>query len=99
MVVEGALVGAVLGVAAGILLAPESGKKIRSDIKKVSADFYRQMVPQVKKMKKLGEKEFYALVRKGTEKYAKAKKLTADEQAVVVDRARLFWGEIQKHLA
>jgi gas vesicle protein len=38
--IEGGLISAALGIAAGIALAPETGKKFGSDIKKKSAEFH-----------------------------------------------------------
>ncbi len=95
---EGALVGAVLGVAAGLLLAPKSGKKLRGDIKKLSGDFYRYIAPQVKKMKKMGEAQFNELVTKGAKNYAKAKKLSLAEQKMLATEAKRSWKHIKKHL-
>ncbi|HUX35929.1 MAG TPA: YtxH domain-containing protein [Candidatus Paceibacterota bacterium] len=95
---EGALVGATLGIAAGMLLAPESGKKMRRDIKKLSGDFYRHIAPQVKKMKKVGEAQYNELVAKGATNYAKAKKLSLSEQKALIAEAKRSWGHIKKHL-
>lgn len=95
---EGALAGAALGAAAGLLLAPESGKKLRSDIKKKSADFYRHLAPQLKKMGKIGEKEYQAAVKKAMASYGKAKKLSAKEMADLIKEAYASWKELKKHL-
>ena len=95
---EGGLVGAVLGVAAGIMLAPKSGKKIRQDIKDMSGDFYNHVAPKIKKMKHVGEKEFNDLMSKGAETFAKAKKLTAEQQKELATEAKKSWKHINKHL-
>lgn len=95
---EGALVGAVLGVAAGMLLAPESGKKLREDIKKLPGDFYRYMAPRVKKLKKVGEKQYDAFVDEGVKNYVKAKKLSVSEEKMLKNETRRFWKNIKKHL-
>lgn len=95
---EGALVGAVLGIAAGILITSEAGKKMGTDIKKLSGDFYRYMAPQVKKLKNLGESEYNTLVDQSVKKYAKAKKLSLAEEKVLVKEAKRSWGHIKKHL-
>ncbi|MDO8655385.1 MAG: YtxH domain-containing protein [bacterium] len=95
---EGALVGAVLGVAAGMLLAPESGKKMRKDIKKLSGDFYRYIAPQVKKMKKMGEAQYHAFVAKGVKNFAKVKRLSLAEQKMLTTEAKRSWKHIKKHL-
>ena len=96
---EGGLVGAVLGVAAGLLLAPKTGKKMQEDIKKVSANFYNYIAPKIKKMKHVGEKEYNALVSKSAETYAKAKKLSLDQQKAIVLEAKKSWKHLHKHLS
>ncbi len=95
---EGALVGAVLGVAAGMLLAPESGKKLREDIKKLPGDFYRYMAPRVKKLKKASEKQYDAFVSEGVKNYVKAKKLSASEEKMLKNEVKRSWTHIKKHL-
>lgn len=95
---EGALVGAVLGVAAGMLLAPESGKKMRGDIKKLSGDFYRYIAPKVKKMKKVGQAQYDEFVSNAAKNFAKAKKLSLAEQRMLAKEAKRSWGHIKKHL-
>jgi gas vesicle protein len=39
----GLLIGGVLGLLAGIFFAPESGKKLRSDIKEKSSEFLKDV--------------------------------------------------------
>ncbi len=95
---EGALVGAVLGVAAGMLLAPKSGKKMRKDIKEISGDFYRYITPQVKRMKRMGEAQYNALMAKGLKNYAKAKRLSSAEEKAIKMEAKRSWRHIKKHL-
>ncbi|MDO8558808.1 MAG: YtxH domain-containing protein [bacterium] len=97
-ILEGALIGAVLGVAAGILLAPESGKKMRKDIKKLSGDFYHHIAPQVKKFKQVGEAQYKAFVAKGAKSYAKIKQLSPAEEKMLITQAKRSWGHIKKHL-
>ena len=55
-IMGGALIGAVLGIAAGMLMAPKKGKELRKDVKKISADFYKSIAPKLKKIKKFSEK-------------------------------------------
>ena len=93
---EGGLVGAMLGVAAGLLLAPESGKKMRKDIRKASGDFYRYMAPQIKKMKLAGEGQYNAFVSKSADNYAKAKKLSLEDKKILVREGKRFWKHIKK---
>ncbi len=97
-ILEGTLVGAVLGIAAGMLLAPESGKKMRKDIKKLYGDFYRYIAPKVKKLERMGETEYHAFVAEGIKKYAKAKRLSLEEEKMLAKEAKRSWGHIKKHL-
>lgn len=94
----GALVGAALGVAAGLLLAPESGKKLRGDLKKRSAEFYAHLSPRIKKMKKMGEKEYGQFVKNAAKNYGKAKRLSSQQQKALVAEAQKTWKHLQKHL-
>lgn len=97
-VLEGGLIGAVLGVAAGMLLAPKSGKKMREDIKKLSGDFYSYIAPKIKKIKHLGEKEYNALVIKSVDNFAKIKKLSKEQQKALTAEAKKSWKHLSKHL-
>lgn len=94
----GALVGAALGVAAGLLLAPESGKKLRGDLKKKSAEFYAHLSPRIKKMKKIGEKEYGKFVKNAAKSYGKAKRLSSKQQKALITEAQRTWKHLQKHL-
>jgi len=94
---EGALVGAILGTAAGLLLAPESGKKIRTDIKKLSGGFYDYIAPQIKKLKRVGEAQYSAFVSEKAKSYAKAKRLSRAEEKVLATEAKRSWKHIKKH--
>ena len=95
---EGALAGAVFGAAAALLLAPMSGKKLRNDIKKNSADFYKTLAPKLKKLKTLSESEYQMLVKTAAMQYAKAKKMSKNEADELVKEAKSSWKELKKHL-
>lgn len=94
----GALVGAVLGVAAGILLAPESGKKVRKDIKKLSGDFYQYIAPQLKNLKQVGSAQYHAFVAKSAKEYSKIKQLSLEEQGLLLAEAKRSWTHIREQL-
>lgn len=97
-VLAGAIVGAALGVAAGTLLAPKSGKKTRKDVKRISGDFYRYITPQIKKMKRMGEAQYDALVAKGLKNYVKAKRLSSAQEKALKAEAKRAWKHIKGHL-
>lgn len=95
-VIKGGLIGAALGIAAGIILAPESGKKFRSDIKKKSAEFHAYLAPRFKKMKKVGEKEYDSLINRAVESYSKTKHLSEQEGKDLIAQAKKSWEHIKK---
>ena len=97
-VIGGALAGAALGVAGGMLLESESGKKVREDIKKLSGDFYSHIAPKVKKLKKVSEEQYHDLMVEGAKNYTKAKKLSLAEQEMLTAHAKRSWKHLKKHL-
>lgn len=97
-ILAGALVGAAIGVGAGLLLASGSGKKIGAGIKKMSGEFYRYVAPRLKKLKKIGEAEYHQLMIEGANDFSKAKKLSLAEGRALSLEAKRSWGHIKKHL-
>lgn len=99
---KGALVGATLAVVAGVLLSSDEGKKMSKKIakntKKLSADFYNYITPQIKELKQLGEVEYTELVSEGIKKYAKIKKLSLREKKILSKEAENSWKHIKKQL-
>ena len=95
--VEGVLVGAALGVAAGLLFAPKAGKKIRGDIRNRAADFYKHISPQLKKLKNMTGAQYKAFMKTAVKAYAKAKKLSGKEAADLSKYAQQFWKHFVKH--
>jgi len=96
-ILEGALAGAALGVMAGMLLAPESGKALRKDVKKKSAEFYNRLSTQLKKAKKMSEEDYKEMVEKAMKGYAKAKKLSEKEVKELTKQAKSHWKHFKKH--
>ncbi len=96
---EGGLIGAALGVAAGIFLSStDAGKKLGGELKDKSADFYAYLAPRIKKMKKMGEAEFKLFVKNAAQNYSKAKKLTVEEGETLVSEAAKAWKHLKKHI-
>ena len=94
----GAAVAAALGAVAGMLLAPESGKKLRRDVKKTAGQLYREAMPQLKRMKSVGKAEFEKFMGNAASRYASAKKLSAVDRKKLIKEAKSAWGKIKKHL-
>ena len=97
-VFEGALVGAIFGIVAGMLIAPKSGKDLRNDIKNKSVDFYKYISPQLKKMEKMGKIEYGLFMKQAIQKYGKLKKLSEEQKIVLMREVQKLWTHIHKHL-
>ncbi len=94
----GGLIGAALGVGAGLLAESKFGKKAGKEVKHLSADFYRFMVPQIKKVKKMGEAEYKKFVAEAMARYSKDRKLSEAEAKHLVREAQGSWKHLKKHL-
>ncbi len=97
--VEGRLVSAALGIAAGIALIPSSGKKFGSDVQKKSAQFHAYLAPRAKKLKKIGKESYDLFVTDSAKKFAKAKRLSEKEGTALATHAKKSWKHIAKHAA
>ncbi len=86
------LVGAAIGVAAGIVLAPESGKKFRSDVKKKSVELKAYLKPKLKNLEKKGKAEYALFVKNIKKTSKKAKK----EIPVLVSHAKKAKKQVKK---
>lgn len=93
---EGALVGTALGVAAGLFLASKKGKELQKDIKQKTVEFYAYIAPKLKKIKRLGEKEYVAFVENAAKNYSKAKRFSAAETKILLAEARKAWKHLKK---
>ncbi|MBI2035821.1 MAG: hypothetical protein HYT12_04055 [Candidatus Liptonbacteria bacterium] len=98
---EGALLGAAFGAASGIVLGVINSKKIKKGAaksKKHAAEFYKQAVPQLKKLKRVGEGEYDEFMKKAIANYARVKKLSGREAMELAREAKKYWQEIKKHI-
>lgn len=99
---EGAVAGLALGVAASMLLATKKGKEVQKDvvegIEDVTADFYKYVSSKVKKIEKMGEKEYKEFMKNAAERYSKTKKISEDTAKDLVKDAQQSWKHFSKHL-
>ena len=95
---EGAVAGVALGVAASMFLASKKGKEITGDVADVMADFYKSVSSKVKKIEKMGEKEYKAFMKNAAEQYVKTKKISGDMAKQLVKNAEQSWKHFSKHL-
>jgi len=94
---EGAVIGTALGVTAGLFLASKKGKQLQKDIKQKVIGFYAYVAPKLKKIKKLGEKEYIAFVENAAKNYSKAKKFSAAETKILMAEAKKTWKHLKKN--
>lgn len=64
--IKGLFIGAIAGAAAGILLAPKSGKETQEDIKKLAKEYTEKAVDMYQATKKILEKKLDALKKAGS---------------------------------
>ncbi|MDP2741263.1 MAG: YtxH domain-containing protein [bacterium] len=94
----GAIAGLALGVAASIFVSSKKGKELREDVKDRMADFYKYIVPKVKKIEKMGEKEYKEFMKNAVGQYSKARKISEDVSKEIVKEAQKSWHYFSKHL-
>ncbi len=95
---EGAVAGLALGVAASMFLASKKGKELQDDMADIVADFYKSVSPKVKKIEKMGEKEYKLFMKNAAEQYAKTKKMSEEVAKQLIKDAQLSWKHFSKHL-
>src|SRR3989344_4108 len=97
----GALIGAVLGVAAGVFAASKTGRKLgnvaKKQIKDKSGEFYRFIVPQLKKAKTMTEDEYKVFIARALRSFSKNKKMTKEEIDSLAKEAHNYWKLLKKH--
>lgn len=95
---EGAVAGVALGVAASMFLNSKKGKALKKDIADVTADFYKFISPKIKKIEKMGEKEYKEFMKNSAEQYAKSKKISEDMAKQLIKYTQQSWKHFSKHL-
>jgi len=95
---EGAVAGLALGVAASMFLATKQGKELKGDLANVTADFYKYISPKVKKIQKMGEKEYKEFMKNAAGQYAKSKKMSEDMAKQLMKEVQQSWKHFSKHL-
>jgi len=63
---KGLFLGVIAGAAAGILLAPKSGKETQEDLKKLAKEYTEKAVDMYEATKKMLEKKLDALKKAGS---------------------------------
>ena len=95
---EGTVIGVALGVAAGMFLNSKKGKEMEKGIADIMADFYKSVSPKIKKIEKMGEKEYKMFMKAAAEKYVETKKVPEDMAKELIKNVQQSWKHLSKHL-
>ena len=95
---EGAVAGVALSVAASMFLASRKGGEFKVTITDVIADFYKSISPKVKKIKKMGEKEYKEFMKNAVGKYTKTKMISDDMTKELAKDVEQSWKHFSKYL-
>lgn len=95
---QGTVIGIALGVAASIYLGLKKGKIVKDDVTDIMADFYKGIAPKVKKIEKMGEKEYKLFMKKAAVQYAKTKKISAKMASQLLKETQQSWKHFSSHV-
>jgi gas vesicle protein len=95
---QGTVIGLALGVAASIYLGLKKGKIVKEDIADIMADFYKDIAPKLKKINKMGEKEYKLFMEKAAVQYAKTKKISAKMAKQLMAETQKSWKHFSSHV-
>ncbi len=92
----GSAVGALLGTAAALLLAPQSGKKTRKELQKMSEEISGLVSTELPKLKKISKEAYEGLVDSTVKEYGKKKKLAETMWKDLSKTLKAQWKEVEK---
>lgn len=95
---QGAVIGVSLGIAASIYLGLKKGKIAKDDIVDIMADFYEDIAPKVKKIEKMGAKEYKQFMEKAAVQYAKTRKISDKMTKQLIKEAQQSWKHFSAHM-
>ena len=90
----GAVVGAGLGIAAGIFLSSKRGKELMENTKEMMKDFYDSVADKAEEIKKMGTKEYKDFMKQAVKKYADMKDVSKDEAKHLFEEVQKSWEEL-----
>ncbi len=96
--VKGAAIGAILASIATLFLAPKTGKKTRSDVKKIVNSLTKKMSKEISGLTELSKDKYDEIVSRSIKEYVKGKKVATGFVDDVSKVLKSNWKEIQKEL-
>ena len=94
----GSALGVLLGTAAALLLAPQSGKKTRKEIQKMARDLSHAVTKQIDKTKKLTQESYNELVDQSVTEYKKGKKMAETAWKKISADLKAQWNDVRNTL-
>ncbi len=91
-----AAIGAAVGVAIGMLLAPKKGKALRKDLKDLPLKIKKEVAEKAGEVKDLTQKHYEKLIDAVAGFYKKAKKIKKADLEKVVKELKKSWKEVTK---
>lgn len=95
---KGATIGAIIGAAAALLLAPKSGKEMRDDVKKMAQDLSKMISEKVSMMKEVSQESYERIVDEVVADYKKGKQVAEEEWDKVRSELKSKWGEVKSEM-
>ena len=92
----GFLRGALLGLMAGLLVAPRSGKETRENIKRHYEAISDRISEELSRMKDVTRETYTQVVEAVVHGFVEAKKITADEAAAVKNELQKGFEDIRE---
>jgi len=92
----GFLKGALLGVLAGLLMAPRSGKETRDNLKNQYDEISNRLSEELSRLKAITQETYTEVVNSVVHGFLEAKKITSEEAAEIKDRLKKGYEEIRK---
>lgn len=92
----GFLKGALLGVVAGILLAPKSGKELRESVKKSYKDISKRVTEELSRLKEVSQETYTQVVNSVVRTFVEAKKITVEEAEAIRDQLKQGYEKVRK---
>ena len=92
----GFLRGALLGLMAGLLVAPRSGKEMRENIKKHYEEISDRISEELSRFKDITQETYTQVVATVVHGFVEAKKITSDEAAELKTELKKGFEDIRK---
>ena len=87
--------GAILGAAAAIFLAPKSGQEMREDVKRIASDLTKKIAKEVEDAKDLTKESYDKIVDTVVAEYNKDKKMTEEVFNEIKKELKAKWLEVK----